>query len=240
MSDYTHIALGCSHTRAVYLPQENRWQNIVQENSGEFFEYHYASKIATGLVHLEKRLETIPLDNAKFVLIQKPQPIRFPWWLENWRDTITQSSYGKLDLVKGRRYSMKIFRRLSSKRQKQIAEQVFNEELQCITRMRQLFQDAKVAYYYYWGDCILDQLHHPNIAHVNEQLGQHMTDLDIENWGTLVDPHDIPGVYDEGGDILMDHKKLFRNEWIASETDQHPGLKFHKLIARKVLAWMSH
>lgn len=240
MSDYTYIALGCSHTRAIYLPQENRWQSIVHGKSGKFFTYHYASKIASGLVHLEKRLETIPVDNAKFVVIQKPQAIRFPWWIENWRDIITQSSYGELDLVKGRKYSMKTFRRLSNKRQKQIAERIFNEELQCLTRIRRLFVKAKIVYYYYWGDCVLDQLYQPNIAFVNERLGQHMADLDIENWGTLIDPHDIPGLYDEKGDILFDRKKIFQNEWIFSERDQHPGSKFHALIARRVLKWMSH
>lgn len=222
------------------MPPENRWQNIVQENSGEFFEYRYASKIASGLVHLEKRLETIPLDNAKFVVVQKPQSIRFPWWIENWRDIITQSSYGKLDLVKGRKYSMKIFNRLDDERQKQIAEQVFSEELRCLHRIRQLFVNAKMAYYYYWGDCILDQLYQPNIALVNERLGQHAVDLNMENWETLIDPHDMPGVYDEEGEILMDKKKLFQNGWIASEVDQHPGSKFHALVARKVLEWMSH
>lgn len=240
MSNYTHLALGCSHTRAIYLPQESRWQNIVQDNSGDFFEYRYISKIASGLVHLEKRLQTIPLDNAKFVVIQKPQAIRFPWWIENWRDITTQSSYGKLDLVRGRKYSMKMFRQLSNKRQKQIAEYIFNEELQCLIRLRQLFANAKMAYYYYWGDCVLDQLYQPNLASINDRLGQRITDLDVENWGTLIDPYDIPGVYDAKGDIVIDKKKLFQNEWIASEVDQHPGSRFHALIARKVLEWMSH
>ena len=238
--DYTHISLGCSHTRAVYLPQENRWQHIVQKETGSLFEYRYASKIATGLVHLEKRLETIPLDNTKFVLIQKPQPIRFPWWIENWKDLINQSSYGRLDLVKGRKYSMKVFNRLPYRRQKEIAEQIFDEELQCLARLRRLFPDARMAYYYYWGDCILDQLHRPNIAHVNAELGENLADLNIENWGTIIDPKTIPGAYDEEGDILMDLDTLFKSGWTASITDQHPGLKFHELVARKVLEWLSH
>ncbi len=238
--DYTHISLGCSHTRAVYLPQENRWQHIVQKETGDFFEYRYASKVASGLVHLEKRLETIPLDNAKFVVIQKPQPIRFPWWIENWKDVINQSSYGKLDLVKGRKYSMKVFGRSLPERQKEIAKQIFDEELQCLARLRQLFPDAQMSYYYYWGDSILDQLHRPNIAHVNAELGENLADLGIENWGTIVDPSDISGVYDSEGDILMDMAIMFRNRWVATQTDQHPGLKFHELVAAKVLEWLSH
>lgn len=135
---------------------------------------------------------------------------------------------------------MKIFGRLPSKRQKEITEQIFNEEFQCLVRLRQLFPKAQMSYYYYWGDCILDQLHRPNMAHINSKLGEKLVDLNIENWGTIVDPSSIPGVYDNEGDILMDMNALFKNGWIASPTDQHPGLKFHELVAVKVLEWLSH
>lgn len=137
---------------------------------------------------------------------------------------------------------MKVFSRSGPKRQKEIAKQVFDEELQCLIRLRSLFPDAQVAYYHYWGDYLTDQLHRPNIAHVNVELGDNLADFGIENWETIVEPSSIPGVYDNEGDILMDHNTLSQGKWVTDDirNGYHPGSKFHELVAGKVMKWLTH
>lgn len=247
MKSHQYVTIGCSHTRVKFLRSTDRWPYIVQEKTGALFEFRHMSRIASGLVHLECRCHDYLSEfrhNVDFLVIQKPQPIRFPWWKKEWRQkgwkgSINRSGYGHPDLVRGRTASIKAFATLSSKKQNQIADLIYEEELECLIRLKEFFpKTTKIAYYHYWADAMMEIVHRPPLSYINTKLGEEMEKIGIENWDIIVDPHEIPGVYD-GDDLIMDTEEIHRQGWICLPNDLHAGPKYAKLVADKVINWMA-
>jgi hypothetical protein len=244
--DLTNVAIGCSHTRGKYLPPEKLWMVKVAADIGRGFHYHNSTQIAGGLIFIEQKLyEYISPEQAKqtqHVVIQKPQAVRFPWWISNWREKFDRLYYIKerLDLVKGRRRSIAKFDRRSRSAKKAIAKQILEEEYQSLARIREFFPNAKMSYYYYWADAIIDDLRgRHDLVQVNVQLGERAHKLDIENWEMILDPKTLPGLYDDEGDLLLSYAELSKHGWVWHDGDPHPGPAFHGVVAEKVVQWIT-
>ena len=77
------------------------------------------------------------------------------------------------------------------------------------------------------------------MAHVNEQLGIEGEKIGITNFGMVLDPNEIPGVYDKQGDIVMDLELIFKSGFIAKNDDPHPSKKFNEILSYKVEKWVT-
>lgn len=242
MNEYSYISLGCSHSRVKYLEEQKTWPFIVKQSTNKLFSYIHTCKIATGLVHLEKRCQEIIGNlsiNTKCVILQKPQSIRFPWWDPKWKENISPRRYSdSLDLVQGRKYSIKKYSKLNRKRKKSVADFILQEEFNILRIIRDFFINADIYYYHYWGDYVIDYLHRPYLAENNIKLGELAESIGINNWKMIINIKDVEGITDSTGQFDINHKTLLDNGWIyggRDGKDLHPQYKFQQEVAQKVI-----
>jgi len=239
---HKYLAIGCSHTRASYLPWRQRWTETIREYIGKPFSYRLTCRIASGLIHLQRRTHDLFKGQAKqvkWLVIQKPQALRFPWWIHNWENHVSPSSYDKhkgIDMVAGRKWSLRKYRKLNKKDRQQVADTIFAEEYKCLLKLQELFVNAKIAYFHYWGDYIMDSLNCPELAEVNVRLGEAITSHGIENWKMIIDLKDVPTLYDAEGDIAINVEKLHELGWVYN--DLHAGHVYHNHVLDKVRGWI--
>lgn len=243
MNEY--LAIGCSHTRAKDLPGALRWTETIAPHIGQPFSYYNTCKIASGLINLQIRACNLfkgTSDQVKWLIIQKPQSLRFPWWLPDWENRVSPAFYDKpsnIDLVRGRNLSRKKFRILKHSEKIAVAKLIYDAEFNCLLKLRKMFSNAKIAYFHYWVDHTMDLLQWPELSEINGQLGEAIVSEGIENWNIIVDPHDIPGAYDSEGNILMDGVELAESGWAFSKRDLHPGPTYHNQVLEKVKNWVT-
>jgi len=227
------------------MQAEDRWTERVVEFTGKPFYYRETSRCASGLVnmalHARNTFHKHP-EQVKWLVIQKPQAVRFPWWIENWQDKISCSRMDYIDDIdwaKGRKMSKRRFDKLKSHKRADVAEMIYREELQCIKDLQRFFHQAMIVYFHYWADYIVDHLNRPELAEVNVRLGEAVESMGIQNWKMVVDPKEIPGVYDDEGDIIMDNDILDQHGWIRHPGDCHPGPAFHDIMFERVKRWIT-
>lgn len=233
------IATGCSHTRSKEVSPENRWIQKVFDSTGKLFKFREFSRQGIGLCNIFTRLIGLDPKNVQYLLIQKPQPIRFPWWIDDWREDMGWSRYGGYVAIEARTRSKIKFKRSLTKKKKEIARLIYNQELKMLSGLRSHFCDTNIAYYHYWADYIIDVLHFPELSHINTELGIEAEKMGIENWDTIIDIEKIPGALSKDGSIEMDMKLLYDLEWIWQPDDLHPSNSFHSVVAKKAITWIS-
>jgi hypothetical protein len=215
---------------------------MIAAHTGQSFSYRSTCRIASGLIHLQRRTCDLfrgQSERVQWLIIQKPQSLRFPWWIPDWENQVSPARYDKqngIDLVVGRRHSKKKFDKLGVDRKKEVAEMIFREELKCLEILRDFFSNAKMAYFHYWGDYVMDTLHQPELAEINVELGKAIKPWEIENWETIVNLKDIPILYDDEGDLNIDIQTLHESGWIYN--DLHPGAVYHTKVLNKVKGWL--
>lgn len=238
---YQYITIGCSHTNGTYLPDSDHWINILSKNrkNTHFFRI---SKNAAGLSFLVlytkqyiKRGIVNPKD-VKYVVIQKPKAYRHPFW---GKDKTGYRYNKKITVRQGMHISSKEWDRLSKKKQKHTSEIIFQEQCGHLAELKTIFPNAQFAYYHYWGDYIAEFIYHPLLAEVNVQLGREAALMGMDDWGTIIDPKEIDGVYDKHGDLVVLSQKLFADGWVRTEKDMHPMKRHHIIVADKVEKWLT-
>jgi len=239
----SHITIGCSHTNGTYLPPSDHWIDMIFKRTG--IKFFRSSKNAAGLSFLVlftkqyiKRGIIVP-ENVKYVIIQKPKAYRHPFWGKD------KSGYryvddinNKLSVQYGMHTAIKKWERLSKKARRKTSKIIFKEQLNLLVELKNMFPNAQFAYYHYWVDYIAELLHRPLLAEVNVQLGIEAENIGMDNWGTIIDPKTIKGVYDKEGDIVMLQKELFSGGWICSRFDMHPIKRYHEVVTNKVEQWL--
>ena len=231
------------------MDTNNRWPTIVGRSRPNLhINYLTWTRSASGLVHAVARLKrslksgsVFPL-NIDYFILQKPQAIRYPWWnTEEYDEDLLWNSLNSYphngDLVKGRRASMRNYEKLTDAKAKEVALFIENKEQNIIKELRETFSNTRMAYYHYWGDYIVDSINRPYLAEVNVRLGEYAETLDIDNWGIIIDPAEIPGVYDEDGDILFDKEIIYKAGWTYSDGDYHGSEKYQQRVPERVEKW---
>jgi len=256
LSEY--LAIGCSHTYSHYLKEEYRWPKILLQDYGINFEYEYTSKDAAGLFHLFNRLlrfielNRIVPESIKFLVIQKPEAIRFPWFHLESFDIPFYHEYNNPKyylshyledrvLPSGRKKSVKAFWRLSNKKKQIVADFILEGEKDIIKRIKKIFYNAKILYYRYWGDDVLTEIQRPELLKVNINLGEYCQSIGIENLGNILNEklRTIKGIYKDN-DLLMDTVSLYKNDWILGPDDIHPGPKFHIVLSEVIKHYINN
>ncbi len=241
-SSHAYLTLGCSHTRGKQAKQNDRWPEILHANTGIVFEYRRYAKIAVGFLYLVRRTQEFIKDNyfdpkeVYYLVLQKPQPIRYPWWSQP--DPPDDKSYPfGLDLVRGRKRSMQEFAKLSKERAAEVAEEIFKKEAHLLVEVTEIFPNAKICYYHYWMDYLIEQVQRPALAEVNNRLGEVATSLGMYNMGIIINPAEIDGVYKDG-ELIMDTQKIHDAGWIHSLADFHGTRKYYQAVSDKVEEWL--
>ena len=234
------LAIGCSHTNCHYLKSEDHWSEMIESDVGIYF--FRITKNAIGLSHcVLKIIQSIQNnlfapEDIEYVVLQKPDPIRFPWWGAD------HSGYrypDGLTIFNGMRASSRKFSRLNEEQQIKICDVILNKEKELLLKIRHFFPKAHLAYYHYWADYIKNALVRSPLDKINVELGLYAETIGYYNWNMIVDPKTIPGAYDTEGDIVWLTDDMFKSGWTRSSQDPHPSSKFQKAVARKVIDWLS-
>lgn len=234
-----HIAFGCSHTLCDYLPKEETWPYIIKSEIGTWFARFgkhgagFSWLVVSAKDHI--RNGNIVPEAVKYIILQKPQPIRYPWW---GTDETGYRYPDKLIQRDGMRVSWRKFKKLSAPEKKELACHIFESECVLLREFRDIFSCSKISYYHYWLDDIMDRAIRPEFADHNNRLGVVAEELGMDNWGTIIDPKDINGVYDEEGDILMSGLRMYRSGMVYAPHDLHPSSQFNQIVARKAMEWI--
>lgn len=234
------ITIGCSHTQCTYLELKDRWSEIIEPRLGVLFKR--IGKNGTGLSHLVlqvrqaiKRHRFEP-KNIKYVVVQKPDPIRFPWWETD------KSGYRyprHLSIFEGRKESTFRYIELKKTRKLEVCEHIMEGEKNLLCEIRDLFPDAHCAYYYYWSDYFKNIIHRPILSSINPELGAYAESIGYLNWDFIINPKTIPGIFDDEGDLIWNARAMFKAGWTREKKDTHPSRKYQEIVAKKVSDWVN-
>ncbi len=235
----THaLAIGCSHTQCQYLEPEDRWSEIAYKKIGIYF--FRVAGVANGLSHCvlqaHQYVKRYSPRKIKYVVLQKPDPIRFPWWGTD------ESGYRYPDgiaVLDGKKQSERTFNKLSKARQKIAYEVILDREKELLLEIRELFLNAHLAYYHYWSDYFKNIIYRPILSSINLELGTYAESIGYSNWGFIIDPKTIPGILDDEGDLIWNSQAMFEAGWTRAEKDTHPSRKYQEIVAQKVSDWVS-
>jgi hypothetical protein len=235
-----YVTFGCSHTLCSYLPKEEIWTYILKERGGPWFARY--SNHGAGFSWLVvfardyiRNGEIVP-EETEYVVLQKPQPLRYPWW------GVDETGYrypDKLTQKEGMRVSWRKFKELSATDRTDLAKRIFDAECELLKEFREIFSASKCAYYHYWADDLIDAVIRPEFTDHNNRLGEVAQALGMEDWGTIIDPKTIDGVYDKDGDILMAGARIYQTGLIYQPADYHPSVQYNSILADKVGQWVN-
>ncbi len=240
MHVHANIALGCSHTLNIKLLHGDRWPAIVfKRTSKEFYNYGINSAGLSYLMYLIRTLVSGRLLHCSTVvriILQKPTPIRTMWWKND--PVMDYSLAGSEQLESKTKFGDGHFQRLNHQKRVELAEQIYNHELSLLQELRDTFPNAAMVYYRNWIDDMHDLVRRPELADINHKLGIKAEEMGYENWGTIIDPKNISGVYDEEGELILDNDEIAKNDWFISSKDNHPGIAFQQALAKRVINWV--
>ncbi len=227
-----NITFGCSHTFCPYMEPQDRWTSILEQKTG--IHVKMIAKTGSGLAYLTlscrnmiDRGELEP-DEIQNVVIQKPSPIRFPWWETD------ESGYRYAGLLQreGWTKSNTKFKKLSKDEKEEVADRIFIREFEMLREFREMLPQARFFYFHYWADHLMDAVMNVAFENHNMRLGV-LVDSIMTNWDMIVDPKNIPGAHDDEGDILLSGKIVYEHGWIWRPLDFHPSRKYNELVADK-------
>ena len=245
----TYMTFGCSHTyNGMTLPLKHQWYSILKKRSGiDFVAY---GQSGAGLLRILSNIAcTCNKEEAKkvrYVVLQKPDSHRFPWW-KGYDVDYHLKKMRRQSIKRGWKWlpkrglvwqSKKKLELLSKEKTKEVADNLFQADIQMLAMFINFFPGAQLAYYHYWCDRIVNQIYRPLLADNNIKLEEVAESLGMVNLGMIVDPMSIKGVYDNKGKLVFNHKKLFDSGYIVSEKDAHPGKRHQQLVADCIRRWV--
>lgn len=239
MKKLRQLTFGCSHTQNHYLLQCERWTSVANTMNPEM-DFHNFGVNSAGfafMYHLARELTRayIPADMVTHVVLQKPFPVRMVWWRDEHPVDVYKTD--RMILDKLRKKCEKNYRKACSV---ELADKIFNYEVEILGWFKELFPNAKFAYYYHWADVSSSDLSFPSLAGHFNRLGDKTEELGMTSLGSIIDPKDVPGVYDDEGDLIWDVKKMYESGWIVFPNDVHPSPKLQAEVAKRIVEWYAN
>ncbi len=257
------IAIGCSHTENVGLPPSCRWMNYVYQQSG--MRFTNLGIMGAGIIHLltflenndfsrcseaEDHQELLDKNNVKWVVLQKPSSIRHPWrnnryqydyyfHMKDYKRDDIDSRWSKILKSDSIRSASK-FKKLRGKNKIKVAAKIYETEKLCIQHIKNMFPNAKFAYYHYFMEYLYDQNSaRSELSNNNIKLGVFAESIGMYNMGMIINRlKKVPGALDRKGNPLIDFRKLAKHGYILNDKDYHPGIKYQKMVAQEVVRWL--
>lgn len=248
----SHMAFGCSHTSNPNLPKKYHWASLLQEQGVRFTKY---GQCGCGLLHiisyLSHNYNAEEYKKIEYVILQKPQSFRFPWWrgydfaeyFKKLNKTHANRGWGaggwgwlpKKDIYWKSKHK---YASLPQKLAKRVAEELLDVDIKMLEYFVRMFPNARLVYYYYWVDHCLALIRRPYLADNDIKLGDIATKYGMDNWGSVMDYKTVNGVYDENGKMVIDMEKLYSGGHILSPVDRHPGKVFQTDLVNRVIQWL--
>lgn len=226
-----NLAFGCSHTAGV--EGNESWTALCERLHHLSFENQ--GRLGGGFFHVLERARALAATHdarsVRFVVLQKPEFVRFPWFCSE------QEFFTKGGVLRARND----FRALPSFAQQSLAREILSQECSLLDELVELFPAAKFSFWQVWSEhLVATHWERPFVSWL-DRFEEYAVRRGFESFGTVVDWVPIHHEALKHGPLLSDGwmGSLVEQGWIISDTNGHTTTKHNALVAARVAAWMT-
>ncbi len=225
-----NLAFGCSHTAGV--EGNESWVSLCERNYG--ISYSNLGRLGGGLFHVLERARDFVnggrADEVRFVVLQKPEFVRFPWF------TTSAAFFSSGGVLKAR----EDFRSLPVFAQRSLADDILQQECAMLDEFVALFPNARFAYWQQWLEHLVATHWQNPIVDWLDKFESHAKARGFESFGTIIDWRPLHQAALTRGPFLSEPwmDSLIEAGWIISRTNGHTTSKHNELVAGRVADWM--